>query len=145
MVNLAWERVGASSHQQFSAKPQTSSVSNGKYISSSTSNDSKSLGDSRGVGHEAKGDARSVIYNPKPLYPLASRRLWEQGLVIVRMCVNEHGLVQAVEVFKSSGFEGLDRSALNTLVQWRFAPIAENSISLSAQCFQTLIQFSLEV
>jgi protein TonB len=65
-------------------------------------------------------------------------------LVIARLCVSEQGLVQDVGITQSSGFQGLDRSAIKALAQWRFAPIAITSANVSLQCFQTSIQFTLE-
>lgn len=90
------------------------------------------------------GVARQIIHNPKPRYPLMSRRLREQGLVVVRLCVNEQGMVDEADVSKSSGFQSLDQSALNTLMSWRFTPVTSNALDGLSQCFQTPVQFSLE-
>lgn len=87
---------------------------------------------------------RQSVHNPKPHYPLASRRLKEQGLVVVKLCVNEQGLVEEAVVSKGSGFQNLDQSALKTLSQWRFIPIALNSANFHSPCFQAPVQFSLE-
>jgi TonB family protein len=65
-------------------------------------------------------------------------------LVIARLCVSDQGLVQEVGITQSSGFQGLDRSVIKALAQWRFAPIAITPTQLSLQCFQTPIQFTLE-
>jgi len=92
----------------------------------------------------ASGGAREAVHSPKPHYPLASRRLREQGLVVVKLCVNERGIVGEVGVSKSSGFQNLDQSALKALSQWRFTPITSNSANFFAQCFQTPVQFTLE-
>ncbi|MBZ5782260.1 energy transducer TonB, partial [Klebsiella aerogenes] len=55
------------------------------------------------------------MHSPKPHYPLLSKQLREQGLVIVRLCVNEQGIVNQVGLTQSSGFQGLDHSALKAL------------------------------
>ena len=129
-----------------------------KAIATSQSNSSSSKepaglmqsdGDSLHNGSEsssrlATGAARQAIHNPKPHYPLASRRLREQGLVVLKLCVNERGIVGEVVVSKGSGFHNLDQSALKALSQWRFAPVAPSSADFMTQCFQTPVQFTLE-
>lgn len=98
----------------------------------------------RDASHLSGDVSREAIYRLKPHYPLASKKLREQGLVLVRLCVNQQGIVDEVGIYKSSGFPSLDHSALKALAQWRFTPVAFNSISLSLQCFQTPVQFTLE-
>jgi len=92
----------------------------------------------------ASGRAREAIHSPEPHYPLASRRLGEQGLVVVKLCVNEQGIVGELGVSKSSGFQNLDQSALKALSQWIFTPIPSHSATFFAQCFQSPVQFTLE-
>jgi protein TonB len=62
------------------------------------------------------------LQNPKPAYPPLSRRLGEQGQVIVRVMVGADGVPQSAELRKSSGFERLDQAALATALKWRYAP-----------------------
>jgi protein TonB len=87
---------------------------------------------------------RQITYGPKPHYPLISKQLKEQGLVVIKLCVSSQGLVEAADIFKSSGFQTLDRSALKTLSQWRFTQIDSDTAGSSSQCFQTPVQFTLE-
>jgi len=58
----------------------------------------------------------------KPHYPLVSRRLSEQGSVVLRFLVAPDGSVQKGMVTTSSGFERLDQAALDSLSQCRFNP-----------------------
>lgn len=58
----------------------------------------------------------------QPHYPMVSRRLSEQGAVILRFLVAPDGSVQNGMVSTSSGFERLDRAALDSLSQCRFNP-----------------------
>lgn len=60
--------------------------------------------------------------NPSPAYPGLSRRLREQGRVILRVQVNAQGSANEVQVRTSSGFERLDEAARETVRRWRFAP-----------------------
>jgi protein TonB len=62
------------------------------------------------------------LSNPKPAYPSLSRRLGEQGRVMVRVFVETSGTPSRVELARSSGFERLDKAAMDTVMRWRFAP-----------------------
>ena len=62
------------------------------------------------------------LHNPKPVYPAISKRLNEQGKVLVRVLIGEDGRPQKAEIRQSSGFDRLDQSALNAIQQWRFVP-----------------------
>ena len=144
MVNLGVKSAIVSNRQKSLSAPQTKAVFTDEHHHSSPTHESLTSHGDKGSGQLAVGVARQPIHSPKPHYPLASRQLREQGLVIARMCVSAQGLVQAVDIAKSSGFASLDRSALTALSQWRFMPIAVNSVSHAAQCFQTPVQFTLE-
>ena len=75
---------------------------------------------------EARFDA-DYLSNPKPPYPPASRRLGESGTVYLRVHVSEEGKALKVDLKKSSGFDRLDQSALDTVAQWRFVPARRGS------------------
>ena len=63
------------------------------------------------------------LQNPKPTYLNISKRLNEQGTVLVRVLVGADGKPQDVTLHKSSGYDRLDQSALDTLrTKWRFVP-----------------------
>lgn len=76
------------------------------------------------AGAQSPGGARHFD-NPEPPYPALSRRLGEEGTVLLNVLIGADGLPQKVEIKQSSGFERLDRQALNTVSHWRFAPRAE--------------------
>jgi protein TonB len=61
-------------------------------------------------------------YNPRPPYPALSKRLGEQGQVLVRVRVNTNGEVSEGSIKTSSGFGRLDAIALSTVLRWRFTP-----------------------
>ncbi|MDH2917935.1 MAG: energy transducer TonB, partial [Sideroxydans sp.] len=56
--------------------------------------------------------AAAYLNNPKPVYPLAARRMGWQGKVIVRVEVLASGAAGAVSLYQSSGREALDNAAL---------------------------------
>ena len=60
--------------------------------------------------------------NPKPPYPAISRRLSEQGRVVLRVHVDADGRPAEVQLHVSSGSSRLDQSALDTVRRWKFAP-----------------------
>jgi len=64
----------------------------------------------------------AYLTNPKPGYPPLSRRLGEQGVVMLSVLVGEGGDVQKLEVAKSSGYTRLDEAASRAVQNWRFAP-----------------------
>lgn len=64
----------------------------------------------------------SYLANPAPRYPFASRRLGEKGRVVLRVHVSVNGRAEQVEIKTSSGFEQLDRAALDAVAVWRFVP-----------------------
>jgi protein TonB len=62
------------------------------------------------------------LQNPAPAYSAVSRRLREQGRVVLRVLVSADGRPEKVELRASSGFERLDTAALDTVAHWRFVP-----------------------
>ena len=144
IVNLVGKSTLPSQQKNSLVASQIKTPASGEHNSSSAVNESRAHSDNKGAGRLAVGTARQVTHNPKPHYPLASRQLKEQGLVIARLCVSDQGLVQEVSITQSSGFQDLDHSAIKALTQWRFSPIAITSTNVSLQCFQTPIQFTLE-
>lgn len=80
---------------------------------------------------EPRFDA-NYLDNPKPQYPFMSKRLGEQGTVQLRVFVNADGSVAKLELKRSSGFERLDQSAMNTVQNWRFVPARQGSQAIAA-------------
>jgi periplasmic protein TonB len=71
------------------------------------------------------------LRNPKPPYPAMSKRLGEHGRVTVRVYVGADGLPQKSELKQSSGFDRLDRVALETVMNWRFVPGQRSGTALA--------------
>lgn len=88
--------------------------------------------------------ARNQFTNPKPPYPLVSRRMGEQGAVDLRLCLTYQGQIESVSVIKSSGYKRLDSSALETVKTWKFSPLEMVEAS-SSDCYRLPIHFKLEV
>ena len=66
------------------------------------------------------------IHAPQPVYPPASRRLGEQGKVVLRVLVNEKGLPDQVFVQTSSGFSRLDEAGRQAALRALFKPYVED-------------------
>lgn len=60
------------------------------------------------------------LNNPPPPYPALSRRLGEQGSVMLRVQIRDDGIPAEVTIHRSSGSPRLDRAALEAVRQWRF-------------------------
>ncbi|HEY1283093.1 MAG TPA: TonB family protein [Steroidobacteraceae bacterium] len=69
---------------------------------------------------------------PRPLYPAESRRSGEQGLVVLRVLVDESGHVAKIEVERSSGFARLDDAARKAVAEAQFRPYVENGVPRQA-------------
>ena len=83
--------------------------------------------------------------NVDDYYPDASRRLGEEGLTVVDVCVGPDGkLTEAPKVGKSSGHERLDQAAVKvaTLGSGRFKPATEEGKPIT-KCTQLPIRFKL--
>lgn len=85
----------------------------------------------------------AYLNNPKPSYPALSRRLGEQGKVVVRVLISVDGTAQQAEIRTSSGYERLDQAALATVRNWRYVPGKRNGTA-EAMWFNVPINFVLE-
>lgn len=85
----------------------------------------------------------AYLNNPKPSYPALSRRLGEQGKVVVRVLIGVDGTAQQAEIRTSSGYERLDQAALATVRSWRYVPGKRNGTA-EAMWFNVPINFVLE-
>lgn len=80
--------------------------------------------------------------NPKPPYPLISRRLNEEGKVVLNVCVSLTGLVEKLKLEKTSGYQRLDDIALETVKKWKFIPAKNHDRDVNA-CYLLPVQFIL--
>lgn len=70
----------------------------------------------------------AYLQNPAPSYPAISRRMGEQGKVLLRVYISAEGLPQRVEINQSSGYDRLDRQATDAVMRWRFVPGKRNGV-----------------
>jgi protein TonB len=64
----------------------------------------------------------AYLTNPAPAYPVLSRRMGEEGKVILRVYVNEEGSAARIELRTSSGHPRLDEAAMDAVRKWKFVP-----------------------
>jgi protein TonB len=69
------------------------------------------------------------VVAPQPGYPSVSRRLREQGLVVLRVLVDERGQAQQLTIHESSGHERLDNAALQAVARAAFKPYVANGLA----------------
>jgi protein TonB len=81
--------------------------------------------------------------NPAPGYPPLSRRLHEEGRVLLRVHVAAGGTAMSVALHKSSGHSRLDQIALDTVKKWKFVPARQGDKPVDAWVIVP-IQFSLK-
>ena len=69
------------------------------------------------------GDLSSTMISATPpRYPHDSRRLREQGTVVLMVLLGVDGRVADISVAQSSGFARLDQAALAAVRRWRWSP-----------------------
>jgi protein TonB len=78
-----------------------------------------------------------------PAYPATSRRLGEEGLVVLRVELDESGSVSAARVASSSGHARLDETALAAVKTWRCRPALRDGRAVRAIALQPF-KFVLE-
>lgn len=91
---------------------------------------------------QARFDA-DYLRNPPPPYPPLSRRMGEEGKVILRVSVTPSGTAEAVEIRTSSGSSRLDESAQKTVRNWKFIPAKRGDAAMQSWVLVPII-FKLE-
>jgi protein TonB len=85
----------------------------------------------------------SYLNNPAPDYPPLSRRLGEEGRVLMKVLVSVDGSASEVALENSSGSDRLDKAAISAVKRWRFIPAKRNNQPFSAYVLVP-IKFSLD-
>jgi len=77
-----------------------------------------------------------------PVYPVMSKRMGEQGRVVMRVLIGADGVPQQAEVQQSSGHGRLDRAASDAVMRWRYVPGKRGGVP-ETMWFQVPIEFKL--
>lgn len=92
---------------------------------------------------ELPSSSADYLNNPKPAYPPLSKRLNEQGKVVVRAFIETDGTASKAEIRSSSGYDRLDQAALQTVLRWRYVPGKRAGVP-EAMWFNVPIDFVLK-
>lgn len=90
----------------------------------------------------ARFDA-DYLHNPRPAYPVLSRRQGEEGKVLLKVRVSAQGSALDVAVSKSSGYPRLDSAAIDAVTHWRFVPAKRGDETVDSSVIVP-ITFALE-
>jgi periplasmic protein TonB len=74
----------------------------------------------------------AYLSNPAPPYPTLSKRMGEEGRVLLKVHVGADGRPLEVSIAQSSGFPRLDESARETVLRnWRFVPARQGDKAIA--------------
>ena len=72
----------------------------------------------------------NYLHRPDPVYPALSKRLREEGTVVLRVSLDAQGAVRDIQIESSSQFQRLDQAALEAVRQWRFIPATRGQVAV---------------
>jgi len=84
----------------------------------------------------------AYLVQPAPHYPPESRRIHEQGLVMLRVLIDASGHAKTIEIYKSSGHPRLDEAARAAVARAVFKPYMDGGIARAAAAFVP-VEFTL--
>ena len=85
----------------------------------------------------------AYLNNPKPPYPSFAFQNRQEGTVLLRVHVLPSGEVDEVQLARTSGFDALDDSALQTVKKWKFVPAKQDG-KIVDQWVKVPIKFGLK-
>ncbi|MBS1228948.1 MAG: Ferric siderophore transport system, periplasmic binding protein TonB [Proteobacteria bacterium] len=74
----------------------------------------------------------AYLANPAPAYPSLSRKLGEQGRVVLHVLVDAGGRASRIEIKSSSAWPRLDQSAQDAVARWKFVPARRGDEAVDA-------------
>ncbi len=84
----------------------------------------------------------AYLVQPAPRYPPESRRIREQGRVMLRVLIDEGGHAKTIEIYRSSGHPRLDEAARAAVSRALFKPYIDGGIARAAAAFVP-VEFTL--
>jgi protein TonB len=82
------------------------------------------------------------LTNPAPVYPNLSRRLREEGIVVLEILIKADGTVSEIRIKNSSGYKRLDDSAVKAVKYWRYQPATQGGKAIDFW-YEQPIEFNL--
>ncbi len=74
----------------------------------------------------------AYLSNPAPAYPPLSRKLREEGRVVLRVLVDANGRASRIEINSSSAWPRLDQAAQDAVARWKFVPARRGDDAVDA-------------
>lgn len=74
----------------------------------------------------------AYLDNPAPVYPALSRRMGEEGRVVLRIFVEPNGRASQVQIKASSSSPRLDQAAQDAVSRWKFFPAQRGAEAIGA-------------
>jgi protein TonB len=149
MPNLG-ESVG---NLSIGREPKIPDEANGKgsFLEATSTTNDTSQGERKIAGTPERSESGEGIVtyamprykeNPSPNYPRVARTRGYEGRTLLRVEVFETGKVGRIEITTSSGFEVLDKAALESVKGWTFVPGTKNGAK-TTQWVMVPIRFCL--
>lgn len=85
----------------------------------------------------------AYLNNPKPAYPVTAKRMGMEGAVMLKVLVSRDGKALEIEIAQPSGYELLDKSAVEAVRNWSFIP-AHQGDSPSEEWVKVPVAFHLK-
>ena len=93
---------------------------------------------------ELPSSEADYLRNPPPPYPPMSRRQNEEGQVMVRVTIAADGTIRGEPtIARSSGYDRLDRAAIEAVRKWRFVPGKRNGVAVE-MTYEAPVIFKLD-
>jgi len=87
----------------------------------------------------------SILSQKDPPYPERARRERQEGTVVLQIEILANGRAREVRVKQSSGYELLDKAAVDSVKSWRFVPAKNRATGKAVECVTSLpIVFKLK-
>lgn len=75
-----------------------------------------------------------------PPYPGMARKLGEQGTVKLRLTISPLGAITGADVVQSSGFDDLDRTAINWVMShWKYKPAVRGGAAVASTALAAVV------
>lgn len=140
MVQSHMLQVVAEAMTLMSAEVPAGTVESGGGTGSTTGEGvAKGSGSGSGQGY-GNGTGRkgillpSVLSKVEPVYPSSARNAGQEGTVILKIEIMENGRPGDIVVYRSSGYDSLDESAVAAVKRWRFTPGKDQVSGRTIKC-----------
>jgi len=122
------EKPAPAQPQQQTQSPQTSPQNKSESTLPNASVAPATTGGASGTPIQTDIGKLIVVYQPDAdaYYPSFSKRSGEQGEVVVKLIIDETGVVEEVAMLRSSAYPRLDRAATEIGKRYRFKPFLVN-------------------